>query len=91
MGFSSTFNPQPIRFVRTFSGHRAAGGILRTLPLTAARSGFLRRVKSGKKTYASPVFAFEARFRMSSNIGQLEQQLDSFDAAQRRDALAIET
>ena len=27
-------------------------------------------------------------FRMSSNIEQLEQQLDSFDAAKRKDALA---
>jgi hypothetical protein len=46
MGFSSTLNPQPLGFVRTFSGHRAAGGILRTLPLTAARSCFQKHISS---------------------------------------------
>jgi len=41
-----------------------------------------------EKTYARSVFLVKLGFRMSTNIEQLEQQLDSFDAAQRKDAVA---
>jgi len=41
-----------------------------------------------EKTYARAVLSAKLSFRMSSNLAQLEQQLDSFDAAQRKDALA---
>ena len=41
-----------------------------------------------EKTYAKSVFLVKLRVRMGSNTEQLEQQLDSFDAAQRKDALA---
>ena len=52
----------------------------------------------GEKTYTGPGFSVKLTkpswpkagtiFTMSSEIEQLEQQLDSFDAAQRHDALA---
>jgi len=70
---------------------RTSGGWQDSSNVSIAGRPFLlsapRQVRA-KKSYARPAFSVKISFRMSSNIEQLEQQLDSFDAAQRKDAVA---